>query len=629
MCGIAGIITRDAGAASSSLSAMVACQAHRGPDDQGIETVRCGPWTVGLGQRRLSIIDLSPAGHQPMVNAATGDVLTYNGELYNFQGLRRELEAEGVRFRGHSDTEVILHALGRWGPGSIDRMCGMYALAFYNARARTLLLARDPLGIKPLYIGRGGDGTVVFASEVRAVLASGVVSRDVNRGAVAGLLAYGAVQEPATFYAGVAPVPRGAVQEIDLSGERPGEARTIGRWRFPAVDESWNEARAVEAVKERLEIAVRDHLIADVPVGVFLSSGLDSTIMAGLAARHTERLRTFTVGFADNADMSEAALTKQTAADLGVEHNEIQVTGAEALASVRAWLGALDQPSMDGLNVYVISEAVRKRGIVVALSGQGGDELFGGYPSFADVPRAAAKMKQIAWMPAPVRAGLAGLATMRRPAAVRMKAADMARSGGSLRELYLHRRRAMSDGQLAELGIEAGGAVDASFLPAGATDDVEPCGDEVATIARLESRLYMGNMLLRDGDANGMAHSLEIRVPFLDRRVIDLAYSIPGRVLLPEGKANKHLLRRAFGPLVRPELASLAKRGFVLPIRRWMTGPLRETCETALAHLRSSGFVRPAGVDAVWSRFIAEPESPIWSRAFTLVVLGSYLGRHR
>jgi asparagine synthase (glutamine-hydrolysing) len=298
------------------------------------------------------------------------------------------------------------------------------------------------------------------------------------------------------------------------------------------------------------------------------------------------------------------------------------------MACVGAWLRALDQPSMDGLNVFVISKAVRAQGVIVALSGQGGDELFGGYPSFTDVPRARALLGRVAWVPRPVRAGLATMATMRRPQVFRQKAADMAGSDGSVLALYLHRRRALSDAQLRELGIEAAACgLDGYFLPPGAVDGADTQADAIATISRLESRLYMGNMLLRDGDANGMAHSLEIRVPFLDRRVIDLAYTVPGSVMLPEGKANKHLIRRAFGDLIRPELAGLKKRGFVLPTRRWMMGPLREMCEGALSHLKGTGLLRADGVDWVWRSFLASPESPIWSRALTLVVLGSYLSR--
>ncbi|MEX2217384.1 MAG: asparagine synthase (glutamine-hydrolyzing) [Phycisphaerales bacterium] len=636
MCGIAGILALDRGAAAAALGRMVCAQTHRGPDDEGSEIAEVGGVHAGLGQRRLAIIDLSPTGHQPMTHAGTGDLLTYNGEVYNFPDLRRELEGLGETFRGRSDSEVVLHALARWGEAALERLCGMYALAFVDRRNGRLLLARDPLGIKPLYIAEVGQPgerghAVLFASEVRAIIASGLVRPEVDPAAAAGMLAFGAVQEPLTIFKGIRAVPPGAAVAIDLAGGKIGRARTVAQWRFPATRPEMDEGAAAAEVERTLETSVREHLVSDRPVGVFLSSGIDSTIVASLAARHTERLRTFTVGFADEPDLSEAPLTRQTAADLGVEHTEVQVTGAEALDATRAWLSALDQPSMDGLNVYVISRAVRRHGIIVALSGQGGDELFAGYSVFTDVLKAARAMRPLAWLPRHMRGGLASLATARRPAAVRFKAADMARSKGGLRELYFHRRRLMSDAQLAGLGLTPGGGagglgLDASFMPREALEeDLAIRGDPIATLSRLESRYYLGNTLLRDGDANGMAHGLEIRVPFLDRRMLAAAYAIPGRTLMPHGSADKHILRRAFGRYLRPELANQKKRGFVLPMRRWMQGPLRDQCDAALANLKRSGLVESGGVDAVWRDFQHDPESPIWTRALAMVVLGQYL----
>jgi asparagine synthase (glutamine-hydrolysing) len=630
VCGIAGILSPDPVRARDALARMVPALAHRGPDGEGAVTVEMGGIHAALGMRRLAIIDLSPAGRQPMVHPATGDVLVYNGETYNFADLRAELEREGEGFRGQSDTEVVLHGLARWGPAAVDRVRGMYAWAFLDRRAGRLLLGRDPLGIKPLYMARAG-ADLLFASEVRGLLASGVVPRRIDRAGAASMLAYGAVQEPRTIFEGITAVPPGAVLAIDLAGGRVGEPRVISRWRFPAPDPSMDEARAVGAVRETLEASVRDHLVSDVPVGVFLSSGIDSTIVASLAARHAGRLRTFTVGFSEDPDLSEAPLAHRTAADLGVDHTEITVSGAEGLAGAEGWLSALDQPSMDGLNVYLISGAVRARGIVVALSGQGGDELFGGYSVISDVLRAARALRPLAWLPAGMRGGMAALATAGRAGAVRAKAIDMARARPDLLELYLHRRRLMSAAQLAALGLDCPSlGLERSCVPPEAMreEGLLVAGDPVASLSRLESRLYLGNTLLRDGDANGMSHGLEIRVPFLDRHMLELVYSIPGRVLMPRPRAGKHLLRAAFSGLIRPELANQRKRGFVLPMRRWMLGPLREPCEAFLGVLRGSGVVEPAGVDGVWQAFLREPQSPAWTRALTLCVLGRYLHDH-
>ena len=605
---------------------MVNAQIHRGPDDVGEEHLPFKDRFLGLGHRRLSIQDLSAAGHQPMVHPVTGDRIIFNGEIYNFRELRRELEAQGEEFTGHSDTEVMLHALSRWGVEAVKRFQGMYAFAFYDARQQHLMLGRDPLGIKPLYVAEA-QGAILFASEVRAILAGELLPRRVDRRGVAGLLAYGAVQKPCTIVAGVSEFPPGHFEVIDAS--RASRAAPTRFWSFPLPRAGANEQDVVPLLRETLDAAVRDHLIADVPVAVFLSSGLDSTIIAGLAARHTKRLRSFTVSFADAPDLSERQLATETARLFGLAHTNIDISGPDAQAAAIAWLGSIDQPSIDGLNVYVISKAVRAQGIAVALSGQGGDELFGGYPSFTDVPKLRRLLRPMAWMPPGLRGAAAAAAAVRKTRAVRQKLADMARTDGGILALALQRRRAMNAAQLADLGIyhDALG-LDPSFEPTEALADlhVDPA-DPVWSISQIESQFYQGNMLLRDSDVNGMAHSLEIRVPILDQRVADLAYALPGKIRLPNPRADKQLLRVAFADLLRPELTSQSKRGFTLPIRRWMLGPLREMCEDGLGHLRRSGILKPEGIDPVWREFLRDPETPIWSRAFALCVLGLYVAK--
>lgn len=628
MCGISGVVARSASLATSALGPMVLSQAHRGPDGQGLQVTDLGDVHVGFGHRRLAIIDLTETGQQPMTHPVTGDVLIYNGELYNHLELKQELEGRGVVFRGSSDTEVILHALVEWGPECVDRLKGMFAFAFLWKSQRRILLARDPLGIKPLYFATL-PGVFAFASEVRSLVASGLVETEIDRRAMAGLLAYGAVQEPYTIFKQIRALEPGTVQMVELYPATVWTPRVIHRWSIPEPDAAIDERAAVETLRKTLDESVRDHLISDVPVGVFLSAGIDSTIIASLAARHNRNLRTFTVGFADNPDLSESEFTGRTAADLGLQHTDVQVTGAEAVDSTKSWLSSLDQPSMDGFNVYLIAQAVRAQGIKVALSGQGGDELFGGYASFRDVPNLVRTMSRISWLGSDLRGRMASMAMTGRAHAVKEKAGDLFRTNGSAHELYLQRRRLMSDSQLAALGIDSTSlGLHRSFIPQETFDAIGAiAGDPVATVSRLESRLYMGNMLLRDGDANGMAHGLEIRVPFLDRRMLEMAYRIPGKIMLPEGKANKHLLRQAFGNFLRPELATMGKRGFILPIRRWMCDSLRPMCEEGLESLKTAGFVEKAGVDAIWQRFLGDPESQIWSRAFTLCVLGMYLKR--
>ena len=624
MCGIAGILSPTQSAIEAALSRMVCAQSHRGPDDAGEQLIAFGDGSLGLGHRRLSILDLSMLGHQPMIHPDTADSLIFNGEIYNFRALRRSLQAQGEQFRSNSDTEVLLRGLSLHGPDFLKSLQGMYALAFYNHRRRSLLLARDPMGIKPLYIGRSGS-TLVFASEVRAVLASGLIADDLDSDGIAGMLAFGAVQHPHTIYANIQSFPPAHYQVFHANTSMPIE--TTRFWSYPTINYSISEDDAIAEIETTLDAAVRDHLESDVPVGVFLSSGLDSTAIAALAVKHSPAVRSFTVGFSDQPDMSELGLARETAELFGLDHTEVLINGDTAVDSTVRWLEAIDQPSFDGLNVFVISAAVREHGIKVALSGQGGDELFGGYPSFADVPRMHRWMRYFGVLPQPVRVGLGHLATSGRSAAVRQKMKDVMRTDGSIRELYLQRRRVMSSSQLRQLGISESAIASQSDVviaqdPLGAQFE-----DGIALISQLESSLYQGNMLLRDGDATGMAHGLEIRIPMLDQRMLDLMHALPGRVRLPDGIENKHLLRRALASHFRPSLLTQPKRGFTLPIRRWMVGPLREICEHALTELKKHEIFNPQGIEALWQSFLREPESPMWTRVFSLCVLGMQIGK--
>ncbi|MFO0838159.1 MAG: asparagine synthase (glutamine-hydrolyzing) [Phycisphaerae bacterium] len=625
MCGIAGIIAPCRASIQAALGPMMDAQRQRGPDDFGSHIVALNSCALGLGFRRLSILDLSPAGHQPMVHPETGDVLVFNGEIYNFRALRTELEKLGERFVGNSDSEVLLHALTRWGVTCIERLEGMFAFAFYDNRRRELWLARDPVGIKPLYTARV-PGVFLFASSARAIAASGMVRREADPVGVASFAAYGAVQEPATIFKDVRAFPAGCYKRMVVEETWRGERGIISRyWRFPSISERMpTEQEAVERVRDTLNVAVRDHLVSDVPIGVFLSSGIDSTTVAALAARHSPQIKTFTIGLGDHPDRSEAQLSSETARALGTDHTEIRITTDDALKSTVEWLSHLDQPSIDGLNTYIISKAVRSQGIIVALSGLGGDELFGGYSTFNAAPRFTNWVQRGRWMPARLRRGIASTLGFLKPHAIRSKMTDLAGSNGDLLSVYLQLRRVLADDQLSAMN-----AVDpignGQFLPPSALDGVEwDIDDAVVGISRLETRLYMGNTLLRDADANGMAHSLEIRVPFLDTRMLNLVHAMPGRVRLPTGVANKHLLRVAFASEFRAALTSQPKRGFTLPIGEWMRGPLRDLCRGGLESLASLGMFNTRAVDHLWEFFDQRPDAQRWSRAFVLAVTGLY-----
>lgn len=626
MCGIAGILMAgDPGALEQRLAQMVSSQAHRGPDDRGMVRCELGARHLLLGHRRLSIIDRSAAGQQPMFHPDTGDCLIFNGEIYNHQLLRDELKAAGVRFRGHSDTEVLLHTLARHGLKAFERLSGMYALAWFRSQEQQLVLARDPLGIKPLYFAdtRGG---LVFASEARAIIASGLVGKSIDRQGLAEFLAYGAVQHPDTLFEGLHSLAKGSYRVFDATGA-PGSPRQF--WRSPTVDARRKLDPTVAEIRETVDAAVSAHLVADVPVGVFLSSGIDSTIVAGVAARHTPELRSFTVGFTDHPDLSEFDAAAATARRFGLRHTEIAISEAIAEQAADAWLDAMDLPSIDGLNTYVISRAVRAHDIKVALSGLGGDELFAGYPSFVDVPRLAGLLGPLRRLPPGLRNAAARAGARLITKSSRGKFLDMTRSDGSLEQLFLQRRRLMSDSFLSALDVTPSAlGLDASFLGPRCREGLELEGSSpVADISRLEMHFYQANTLLRDSDTNSMAHGLELRVPLLDLRLVELMATVPDALRLPGRSPDKALLRAAFPDLVPSKLFGPAKLGFTLPIRRWMLGPLRPRCEAALDRLKSSGLLRPAGIDFIWNAFIAAPETPVWSRAWALVVAGDYLGR--
>lgn len=629
MCGIAGVFGPRSDGTAEALAAMVAAQIHRGPDDSGAAFVELGDHLLALGQRRLSIIDLSPLGRQPMEHPQTGDLLVYNGELYNYKSFRRRLEAEGVRFQGHSDTEVMLSALVRWGPGVISQFCGMFAIAWFRRAQRTLVLARDPVGIKPLYYARTPQG-FLFASEVRAILASSLVPRQISRRGLAGMLAYGAVQDPETIIDGVRSFPAGCYSETDMGDLlSSGPAAPVRYWSPPEAAPMIDPQEGAARVRSLLDEAVREHLVSDVPVGVFLSSGIDSTVIAALAAQHAPNLTTYTVGFADNEDLSETALAARTAAHLGLPHVDVQVTGAEALSYARQWLESLDQPSIDGLNTFLVAGAVKRAGATVALSGLGGDEIFCGYGTFRSASTALRYMRWLRRVPRPVRSLLARGAGLRMTSAARAKLRDMLESQGRLLDLYFLSRRMLSDRQLARLGIDAQELnLNDHFLDSAALDGLSI--DErfpFAGISIMETRYYAGNTLLRDSDANGMAHSLEIRVPMFDTRLMDYAMSLTGSTRMPSGRPEKHVLRTGFSDLIGPQVLQQAKRGFALPIRRWMTTSMREECESAIESLKGGNLLRRDGIDAVWRAFLDEPQTSSWTRAFSLVVLGRYLAR--
>jgi asparagine synthase (glutamine-hydrolysing) len=627
MCGIAALLgDLPLEQVDTSLRAMVDAQVHRGPDDSGTVLISMGRANLGLGSRRLAIQDISSLGHQPMRDENTGDVLVYNGEIYNAPELRRSLECLGHRFLGHSDTEVLLRAYGQWGIESLNRLRGMFAFAIWDQRHSRLVIARDHFGIKPLYYATG-NGMFACASEVQALSRCGLISADLDRRALAGYLAYGGVQEPLTIFTNVFALPRGTWKEFDAFGNAAREQRY---WQFPALRRSAEKQPLSELVEEGrtlLKQAVERHLLSDVRIGVFLSGGLDSTAILGLTRSTGQPFEAFTVSFPDRPADDESQVARATAARFGVPFNECQLSDSTALGWISDALARIDQPSMDGFNTYVVARAAREQGIVVALSGLGGDEMFGGYNLFRRVPLTYDLVSWLNPLPLSMRKIVSKVGTGFTNEVARHKAEEIVASDSGLIGIYFHYRRLLSNLHLGAMGFNAKDldlSEDFQVRHFRYEDSYVP-GDHIASAGRLDSSFYLQNILLRDSDVLGMANSLEIRVPFLDLDLAAWALGLPGNVLLPRHAPQKYLLRKMCADLYSEAQLKQPKRGFALPFAAWLQGPLRDLMNENLRSLRLSGLLDPAGIDVLLKTFNAAPNGPAWSRVWALLVLGSWL----
>jgi asparagine synthase (glutamine-hydrolysing) len=618
MCGIAGVVGPGARAA---LPAMLGRIAHRGPDDEG--TWYDDARQVALAHRRLSIIDPSPAGHQPMAGAGGRLQMVYNGEVYNFAELRAELGGLGERFRSHTDTEVIVAGYARWGPDVLPRLRGMFAFALWDAEAGELFLARDRFGIKPLYWARTAEGAFAFASELRALLAGGVVSRRVDRQAVWEFLSYGAVAQPRTILADARVLPAGHWMRV-----RGGEMETVRWWD---LEEATGERRAnlagisydaaVDGVRERVRDAARAHMVADVPVGAFLSGGIDSTAVVGLASELVEHpIRTFAVGFeARHAALSELRWARLAAQRFGAEHTEVIVTARDAAESFDALVEACDQPSLDGTNTWFVSRAARMD-VPVSLSGLGGDELFAGYPHF----RRFALGSRLAPAGAP---GLgAALGTVGRALPGRWRA-DLQAIAACPVERLASVRRLMTEEEKATAAAPA--LREGRDAPAERLRGLVGSGlDDVQQVSYVEASGYLRDTLLRDADAMGMAHGLEIRPVLLDHELAEYVFALPGRYKLAKGR-TKRVLVDALAGVLPDEIARRRKMGFELPLNAWLGTVLRERARALLDGRAAREVFAPAyratqraELDALAA---GAPRPP---RLWAQVALLAYLERH-
>jgi asparagine synthase (glutamine-hydrolysing) len=646
MCGLTGIFTMGRDGSEDVLSSAVRGMAdtlrHRGPDDEGIWVD--APAGVAFGFRRLSILDLSPLGHQPMESPSGRYVIAFNGEIYNFLALRSELEdAAGQGFRGRSDTEVLLRAIEHWGLDEAIRRCaGMFAFALWDRREQSLHLARDRMGEKPMYYGRAG-AHFVFGSELKALRAHPDLAGDIDRDAVALFLKYGYIPAPHSIYRGIYKLPPGSIVSLTRGWTKLPLPRQY--WSLadvPVGSYAGSDSEALEDLERLLRGVVAQEMISDVPLGAFLSGGVDSSLVVALMQSQSRRpVKTFTIGFAEQR-YNEAKEAARVASHLGTDHTELYVTPAEALAVVPKLSSIYDEPFADSSQIptFLVSE-LASRHVTVSLSGDGGDELFGGYVWYAHV---AGIWRRTGWMPGAMRRALAGairglstdswdraLGGLRPilPRAMRQiatgdrvhKFATVLARGDNPEETY-DALLSRWDGTDVVLGATASAPSSASLRHSESLDVTE-------RLMAVDLNRYLPDNILAKVDRASMAASLESRAPLLDHRVVEFAWRLPMPMKIRGGQ-GKWLARQLLYRHVPREIVDRPKMGFCVPIDQWLRGALRDWAEEELSErrVRNDGFLNPAAVRAKWQEHQSGKRN--WQHhLWSALIFQAWLSAHR
>lgn len=578
MCGISGTIGL---ADRQMIEAMTDAIAHRGPDDCGIfvDAERA----IALGHRRLSIIDLSRAAHQPMSYRDNRYWIVFNGEIYNYKNIRSDLESCGHQFRSNSDTEVLLAAYAEWGVSCLDHLRGMFAFAIYDrtpkdSKSPRFFLARDRFGIKPLYFAKI-NRIVLFASEIKALLASGLISRQVDYQAVWDYLSLGSIPQPRTILADVKALLPGHAMVINNEGHN----EIFQYWDIASASaglhsrlQTMAEAEAAEELRCQLDEATRLHMIADVPIGAFLSGGIDSTAVLGLMNQYvSEPIKTYSVGFeSHHAQLNEFAWARLVAERMQTEHTEVVVTGDDIAKDYDQFIQAIDQPSLDGSNTFLVSRAART-GVTVALSGLGGDELFAGYPHFQRFIQAAkwddygffsGKLKELTLKAMPYRwlpdKNFISLDAPARHSTIRSLASEVEKvqiTAPSFLSKFEPRRLNDLYEQLLQPGL-----------------------DPIAQTSYVELKGYLANTLLRDADAMSMSQALEVRPILLDHKLAEFIFALPAEWKV-NGAINKWLLVEALRDILPEAIINRPKMGFEMPLFEWLCSSLKKRAIAALS----------------------------------------------
>ncbi len=622
MCGINGIYgLQDVKIAGEKVSAMNDKMRHRGPDDAGIFTEE----KIALGHRRLSIIDLSAAGHQPMQSYDGRYQIVYNGELYNYKELKFELQRVIVGsgqaayfFQTSTDTEVILAAYARWGSECLQRFNGMFAFAIWDTETKELFVARDRLGIKPLYY-LYTNGVFAFSSEIRSLLSSGLIPKKIDENSLVDYLRYQTVHAPDTIVKGVKMLMPGHF--IEMKNE---QLKIKSYWNLARNKTEIAKNKTYDDVCKEVNVlltkAVERRLISDVPFGAFLSGGIDSSAIVGLMSKvSVEKVKTFSITF-DESEFSEATYAQLIAKKFNTDHHEIKLNPADFLEKLPLALKAMDHPSGDGPNTYIVSEATKHAGITMALSGLGGDELFAGYDVFKRAQELG-KKAALNIVPQFMRSVGGSLLTKAKPGvASEKKAALLKQSKINFQSFYPLSRQVLLDKQISQL-------VKKQELPANRVAEIiAPITDTknvITNVSIAEISTYMQNVLLRDTDQMSMAHALEVRVPFIDYTLVEYVLGLPDK--FKSTVSPKKLLVDALGDLLPPEIVNRPKMGFTFPWKQWMKNELKTFCEEKITALSKRNLFNEKGVLKLWEQFLKDDPAITWSRIWYLVVLENWL----
>lgn len=624
MCGIAGIVGLNLNniiKADSAIQKMTDAIAHRGPNSQGI-------WhddNCYLGHRRLSIIDLSEAGNQPFISQDGRYIMVYNGELYNYKDLKFSLQRSEFGtsqlpyfFKTNTDTEVILASYLRWGKECVNYFNGMFAFAIWDTKEHQLFIARDRMGIKPLYY-QFKNNTLLFASEIRALLKSDLIEKKLNQKSVAEYIQYTTVHAPNTILQDVNMLLHAHTIEFNTQTNAFNISSYWNIAKFAKSKEELTYKETTEKVNELLTQAVERRLVADVPFGAFLSGGIDSSAIVGLMSKvSTDKIQTFNISF-DESEFSEAKYAQVIAKKFNTQHHEIKLSPDDFLKQLPEALNAIDHPSGDGPNSYIVSKATKNAGITMALSGLGGDELFAGY----DIFKRFIELEKKAWLNALPAKGIAGKLLAAKKKSIQGDKTSEILNLDTINGFtaYPTNRKLFNQSDYKSLLKKQYN--DSAFIQQIIKNCETDKTHKLSRVSLFEIKTYMQNILLRDADQMSMAVALEVRVPFLDYKLVEFALSIKDDYKYPH--TSKKLLVDALGDLLPSEIVNRPKMGFVLPWKNWLKDDLKEFCEENIAQLSKLSFVNRDAVILIWNRFLNNDPKITWSRVWHLVVLNHWI----